>query len=393
MVLKNRWDLKRKLIAIISFSLFLQILICYPLWLNDFRSYPKLPFFESFEFSFINNLDYFLFAILLGNFILLLFGIVSRYLTALFFASFLLLILNDINRLQVWDYQLFAMLFVLLFTNKHQSKLTIKTLQIIMVCVYVWGGIQKLNIYFIEDVFPWFLEPFGLENYLKDHHVLAYCIALLELLIGIGLIFKKTRQIVFYAAVAMHVFILIILSPIGHNWNQVVWPWNICMIGLLYLLFYKKNNAIFENPIAETRSFLPFSIILLFFGIMPIFNFFDAWDEQLSFKMYSGISPEGIFYYQNQRVSCIPSDIKEKFVHVTPSSKKQRIILDDWAFYDLKVVPYKSKKRILQLGKKLCQCVEKPELAGLELLEVERWDKKKDSFIKHSCLELLQIEK
>ena len=67
----------------------------------------------------------------------------------------------------------------------------------------------------------------------------------------------------------------------------------------------------------------------------------------------------------------------------------ERIILDDWAFYNIKVPPYKSKKRILEVGKKLCQCIKKPELAGLELLEVDRWNKAKDSFTNHPCAELL----
>jgi hypothetical protein len=164
------------------------------------------------------------------------------------------------------------------------------------------------------------------------------------------------------------------------------------MIVLLYFLFYKNEDSIFKNIFENLRTNPSFSIVIFLFGIMPIFNFFGAWDEQLSFKMYSGVSPEGIFYYHEQQTKCLPSKVKEKFVHVTPSTKMQRIILNDWIFFELKVAPYKSRKRLLQVGKELCLCFEKPELAGLELLEVDRWNKEKDKITSFPCSELLRKE-
>ena len=393
MLLKNSWSLRDKLIAIISVCLITQISISYPLWLDEFRSYPSIPFFDFLAFPIFKNANYLLFFFLILSLLLFTLKKANRFIIGSYFIALLLFILNDINRLQVWIYQLNFMLAILFITSERDHKFGLKALQLILISIYFWSGIHKLNIYFIEDTFPWFIEPFGNISNSEIQYFLACSVAIIESLIGIGLIFKKTRKGACIAAFGFHVLILFVLSPFGHNWNHVVWPWNLCMIFLLYFLFYNDENKIYEYSNRKRQFFSSFSIIFALFTVMPLLNFYGAWDEQLSFKMYSGISPEGVFYYQYQEVVCIPEKMKEKFEHVTPISKKHRIILDDWVFYELKVAPYKSKKRLLQVGKKLCDCIEKPELAGLELLEVERWDKENDKFIQFTCNDLLKGRK
>ena len=392
MILKNQWSLTNKLVAVISLCLFLQILICQPLWLENERFYPKILVFESIQFAFVDSTGSIFFYIILLCLISFIIGKANRFTISLFFISIIVLVLNDINRLQVWLYELTIMLSVLFISKNTNTKIATKALQVIIICVYWWSGIQKLNTYFVEDNFPWLMEPFGLDNLVSNYSFIAYFAAIIETLIGLGLLFKKTRPLAVILAFSLHLIILIILSPIGHYWNQAVWPWNVCMILLVYLLFYKNEGSLFKSTLKNFHAFLPFPIIIILFGIMPLFNFFDAWDEQLSFKMYSAVSPEGIFYYHEQQTKCIPSIVKEKFVHVTPSTKDQRIILDDWIFFELKVAPYKSKKRLLQVGEELCHCFEKPELAGLEILEVNRWNRENDRITKYPCSSLLKKE-
>src|SRR5690606_9573082 len=101
-----------------------------------------------------------------------------------------------------------------------------------------------------------------------------------------------------------------------------------------------------------------------------------------------GISPEGIFYFVENSNECIPDSVRQRFGHETPGTNELSIILDDWAFYELKVAPYKSKKRIMQAGAQLCRCIENPDLARLKILEVERWNKEDDHFSDFSCREL-----
>ena len=286
-------------------------------------------------------------------------------------------------------YQLSVMLFALFLATTAKLKVRMNALRIIIICIYWWSGIQKLNIYFVEDTFPWFLEPIGLDQFVKEYKIIAFLVAIFESVIGVGLIFKMSRKVAAVSGICMHLLILLMLSPFGHNWNHVVWPWNIGMILFLYFLFFKNEKPIFKDFFEKAKPSVIISFIGILFGVMPLFNFFNAWDEQLSFKMYSGVSPEGIFYFQDSPAHCIPAKVKEQYVHVTPSAELKKIILDDWIFFELKVPPYKSRKRIIQVAKKLCHCFENPELAGLELLEVNRWDKEKDSLTSFSCLNLM----
>lgn len=390
MIFSDRWSLKDKLISAVSFCLFIQLLICNRLWLDNERFYPKIPVIPNLSFEFVPSLGFSIFCLMLACLLGFIFGRVHRAAVVLFFVLIFLFVFNDINRLQVWMYELVVILLVLFVSNRNNFATAINTLQIIIICVYLWSGVFKMNIYFAEDNFPWLLEPLGLENWATRNFYWGYFIALTESLIGLGLFFNRSRKVAAILAICLHIFILIVLSPFGHNWNHVVWPWNLLMILLVYWLFYKDESQIFEKILEKSRSFFLLPAIFLLFGVLPVFNFWDAWDEQLSFKMYSGDSPEGIFYYSAQQTDCIPIEVKQRFVHITPHSKEHRIILDDWIFYELKVAPYKNKKRLLQAGQKLCRCIEKPELARFELLEVDRWDKSKDRFTTIPCKELLK---
>ncbi len=388
MVFHNLWSFRQRLISTISLCLVIQCLISWPLWVDFDRHYPKIPAFPNFALEIISPLDFLFFGLML--FILLAFalGKCHRFAVWTFFFLSFIFILDDINRLQVWVYQMAAILLVLFAAGNDRFPFALLTIRIMIACVYCWSGIHKLNIYFAEDIFPWLLQPFGLEDFAFQNPKLAYATAILESLAGICLLLNKTRKIAIVVLSGMHLFILIVLSPLGHHWNAVVWPWNITMIVLLVLVFY-KNKSPEPVTVHETfRLFWPMSAAVVLFGVMPFFNFFNKWDEQLSFKMYSGISPEGIFYFVENSNECIPDSVRQRFGHETPGTNELSIILDDWAFYELKVAPYKSKKRIMQAGAQLCRCIENPDLARLKILEVERWNKEDDHFSDFSCREL-----
>ncbi len=385
-----RWRQKDKLIPIVSFCLLLQMLISYPLWIGANRYYPKISVIDDISLVFVDSIGYLLFSMALICLLIFIIGKVNKYFIFLFFLVLALFVLNDINRLQVWMYQLSVVLFVLFYSTSDSKKSTIIALRIIMIGIYFWSGIQKINIYYVEDIFPWFVEPYGLKSFVDSNPLIAYVTALIETLIGLGLVFRKTSRIASILAISMHLLILIVLSPLGHNWNHVVWPWNVCLIALVYYLFYKNKEVVSIISLTNFRSFSFTPFIVLLFGIMPIFNFFGFWDEQLSFKMYSGMSPEGVIYFNQTEEGCIPLFLEDHFIDISHNSKTTRIVLDDWIIEELYVPPYKSRKRIVQAAQKLCRCFENPELAGLELLEVNRWDKKKDSWTTFPCVDLLE---
>ena len=82
----------------------------------------------------------------------------------------------------------------------------------------------------------------------------------------------------------MHLSLLWLLGPFGHNYNSVVWPWNIAMILMAWIVFFRNDGAIF---LPSLRPHLGKAIALLVV-LMPLFNLFGKWDDYLSASLYSG---------------------------------------------------------------------------------------------------------
>jgi hypothetical protein len=61
-----------------------------------------------------------------------------------------------------------------------------------------------------------------------------------EILIGIALLNKGFRKLGVIMAVSMSLFLLTVLGPLGHNWNSVVWPWDIAMVENI---FHKRRSG------------------------------------------------------------------------------------------------------------------------------------------------------
>jgi hypothetical protein len=201
--------------------------------------------------------------------------------------------LLDQNRLQPWNY-LYCFILLTTIINSDKQKLAIIVFTFILASTYFYSGLGKLNVGFLHTIWSNML----LHSFLKIPAAtiretwLQYCgllIGFFELTCGVGLIFLKTRKIAATLLILMHFFILVFLGPFGLNYNRVVWPWNIAMIGFLYLIFFRYE----QNPF----SFKPLSIgwnklVFIFLGILPVLNFAGWWDNYVSSGVYSGKLPQ-----------------------------------------------------------------------------------------------------
>src|SRR6185437_2081647 len=75
---------------------------------------------------------------------------------------FFLLVFFDINRLQIFYYQYIVMLITLgLFSwnykDSSRAQAILNSCRLIIVCIYFWGGLQKINLYFVLFSFPWII--------------------------------------------------------------------------------------------------------------------------------------------------------------------------------------------------------------------------------------------
>jgi len=345
--------------VIVASGFLASLVITSKLWMTG-RSFPLVPVIPNTPML-PASADYFVFAAL----IILLIAIIllpnPRKVIFLFSGFFFLLIYFDINRLQIFYYQYIFMLLALGFfswdfKDKAKATVVLNTCRLVMVCVYFWGGMQKMNLAFMFGLFPWFIEPITrlLPESIRQFAIISgIFIPFFEIGIGIGLLVKRTRPYAIFGATAMQLFILFSLGPFGHNWAPSIWPWNIVMILLVFVLFWKTDGSI--RDILWIKNFAFHKIVLLLFGIMPFFSFFNAWDSYLSFTMYSGNLNYASIILTNNSVNSLPSEISR---HITTDANKNSILnISSWGYDEFKVLPYPETNVYKVVAKNVCHYI------------------------------------
>lgn len=322
------------------------MVLCYKLWLSD-RTFPLVPILR-FLPAFHHPYDYILPGITGALLLCIALLRKPRIFIVLFLVTASLLLLTDQNRWQPWFYQYVLMFVILAFFNyrcddNKQQTAIISTFRWMVAAIYFWSGLQKLNPHFLADTFPWLMEP--VTNHFGPHTIdhlrfIGYCFPLIETGTGICLLIPALRKQGVIAAIIMHVFVLVVLSPLGHNYNPVVWPWNIAMILFVLLLF--NNDASFS--MTETRSMLHYhnsKIVLALFVLMPLFNFFNDWDSYLSHNLYSGNTSGGVVYISDNVKQKLPPYLQ---TYAAGELNQNQINIKYWCMMELGVPAYPEKR-------------------------------------------------
>ena len=247
------------------------------------------------------------------------------------------LILFDINRLQPWVYMYILMLVSFTFPGKDKICANVAT---IIALTYTWSGIQKLNLSFAADVFPWMFGE-------KLTHF-WFVPPILEIGIGICLLIPKVRLAGLIGAIGINLSMLYMLGPLNQNFNSVVWPWNVCLLVASLIVFLKSSDAIllrtWETNIGK------FIIILV--GIMPGFNFIGMWDDYLSAQLYAGSTKEGYVLLTPKGLDSVPKSYRP---YVTMQNDRTGFDLIEWSSSELNVPIYPEFRVYRVLVRKLVE--------------------------------------
>ena len=282
-------------------SLIAGLLLSAKLWVST-REYPLVPLLDL-----VPPVPYPLDYVFFGLFVVLLVGILllRGRLAGAFAAGALvlatLLVLEDQSRLQPWFYQYCFMLAAVGLSDlgRLPAEGALNACRLVVASTYLWSGLQKANVSFAENVYPWLMEPLASHLPSEAASVLghgAYAIPVTEAAIGLGLLVRPLRNPAVVAAILMHAFILFSLGPWGHDWNSVVWPWNVAMVAFDLILFWRApDNPSFLAVLRPEGS--AFRVVLLvLFAFMPVLNFVGVWDSYLSASLYSGSTEDAYVY-------------------------------------------------------------------------------------------------
>jgi uncharacterized membrane protein YphA (DoxX/SURF4 family) len=344
------------------------------LWFGLGRSFPRAPLVGGLP-SWLSSADYVLTILLVAA---LLLSLISRRSNRYLFSAMLftvLLVLFDQARLQPWVYQYGIMLALLSCRPPHATESLIATSvlianQLVIALLYFWSGAQKLNWSFVHEVIPTLFESVRIHLPVSYLAAIGIAVALFEMLIGIGLIIQRTRQIAVVVAVGMHLLLLLLLIVTWHN--SVVWPWNVAMTIVVVSLNWRVDQPVARRELWQWRGYdlaghLPKAVVVIC-GLAPALSLVGWWDLYLSASLYSGKTPVAVVRIDDglrNRLSVVAQ--QQVF---TTSSGELMLPFYEWSLADLNVPPYPEVRVYRQVARQLCVLAD--ERQGIELIIKER---------------------
>jgi uncharacterized membrane protein YphA (DoxX/SURF4 family) len=358
------------------------------LWVSH-RFYPLIPIFPGLP-HIPTLLEGIFFAALL--LLLILIGVATRpraYILA-FAALLLFFALFDQTRWQPWAYlYLFMLLGLACFSWKPHDirgqENALNICRLIVVATYFYSGLQKMNPRFVVGT----AALFGaLSSRWPVFHALGWIMAGAETMIAIGLLTRKFRNVAVICGLLMHLDILYACIFLYH-WNSVIWPWNIAMIVLLFLLFWKTDfsfkRVVWVNPFRLQK------IVLVLFGVLPFLSFFGWWDSYLSASLYSANIPLAYIWMGTTVKTQLPLQI-QRYVKMQPGGN-DLLKIQDWALGELNVPPYPAARAYRAIGAELCRYSHNSPDVMLVVHEKDTLLNKKGTVLPDTCLGTLLVNK
>ncbi len=168
------------------------------------------------------------------------------------------------------------------------------------------------------------LQSVSLKHLVVDS-ILFWCCAgmsLLEIIVGLGLLLRRTQNVAAVLATVMHVLLLATLGPFGLKHAPPVLLWNFyfaCSVPLLFI--YRKRNPDALSSTQQDRSagrMIAISVILLF-PASGLFGFADNWP---AWQLYSPRTDVAMVFVHQESIVDLPEPLQPFVLPPRP--------LDDW---------------------------------------------------------------
>ena len=276
---------------VVILALLVGVGMSFPLWLNE-RTFPLIPILP-----FTVPLNVIGAQVLLGGLALSLLGAFffakQRFLIFLSVLLMMVVAFQDFNRLQPWFFQYWTILVILIpLARSYKKYLDIEHLlfavQVALVSVYFFSGLFKFNDGFYNRVAHYLYSP--ITGILIDSgpylYPTTYVIPWLEIALALGLFVPKLRIFALIGGTLLHLAILLLIGPLGMDENSIIWPWNIALIPILWLAFFRAKN--YKPTLYLNKLEWPAKIIMVMVVILPFLNLKGWYNEHLSYELYSG---------------------------------------------------------------------------------------------------------
>jgi hypothetical protein len=317
------------------------------LWVAAGRLYPRAPLFPWADLPL---------AVEAGLLSLVVAGLVlggtklSRSRTAIGVAliALVLLVAGDQSRLQPWVYEDALLLAVAGSADEwgDDQDIALRTCRSLLVALYFWGAVQKMNVSFLDHAWPDFLG--GLARQTPWLQRMGWAPPLAELGIAVTLAGRRLRRVGVAGAVLLHATNLAILLASGEN--SVVWAWNAAMAATVIALFAGDDPP---APKASRQRPKPLEwVVLALAWGMPALSFWGLWDSYLSAALYSGNTLQAVIVLPPASLAALPPIIRRNTWQQTAPAF---IDLNRWSYDELNVPAYPAERVLRRVALRACR--------------------------------------
>ncbi|MDE1151165.1 MAG: hypothetical protein PW788_01400 [Micavibrio sp.] len=296
-----------------ALSLLVTFFISPPLWIGTrdlFRISPILKIAEHVPES-VNDFLFISTVIVLS--FLILFPRYHRFALYPPLACFLWA-LQDELRFQPFVYMYcFVMLVLGLSSGPGKDTRLFDPIRFMTAGIYFWAGYYKINLPFIQGMFPWFVGNWFPPSMFTS--ALATITPFLEAAIGIFLLIPLSRTLGILFASTMLAVVLLSLGPTGHNYAPIVWPWNVYIDVLAATLFWHHKEPLLDK---KTLMRIPNIIAILLFWFWPVFGIAGPtfMGSDPAFKLYCACTPNVFVQFDPaENLSFLPPSLSDKVHH------------------------------------------------------------------------------
>ncbi|EDL60935.1 hypothetical protein [Gimesia maris] len=282
----------------------------------------------------------------------------------LFLLSFLLEVVFDQHRLQPWAYQFALGLLILTVLKPPRA---IPLFRLFVLSIYFYSALSKCDASFVQTLGRQLAEGLfsavGISTTYWSPQTLSWIAASFpigEFLIAFGLFFRRTRQVALWAAVGMHLTLMLAIGPLGLNHYKGVLIWNVYFIFQDLILFHTWfQNQTSVEPVGRqaeeqlsppTYSGLERAVqtliwIALLAPLLEPTGYFDHWP---SWGLYASHHDRVVLLIDEEAKWDLPPDLQPFVDSPRPLSRWCRVRVERWSLADLGAPLYPQAR--FQLG-------------------------------------------
>ncbi len=294
--------------------------------------------------------------------------------------SLTLLVSLDQHRLQPWVWQMLLWCVVFLATPTTM----LWCLRWLTVSIYFWSGISKLDAAFTQpDSHGWLLlegltRALGIDTQFWQLETMSYLARLFrwgELLIAVWLggwmlvvitlttdrgepapsIRWPSRMLRAgcWAAIAMHLVLILVVGPLGLNHEPGVLVWNVFFIGQAWLLFGRRDVAAVHTVASKQRTMrdriiTAFTLAAMVFPLLSFWGWCDHWP---AWSVYSSRPAIVEVWIDTDAAQGLPPELQSLLAPAPPLEPRQEFNLDAWSYRELGCPLYPQERYRLAMAR------------------------------------------